>query len=87
MAWKGTPSGEDDHVLWIAPEDPSRIIMGTDQGAVITLDGGKMWNTWYNQPTGQFYRVSVDHSFPYCLYASQQDSGSVSVPVVAPILV
>jgi photosystem II stability/assembly factor-like uncharacterized protein len=80
VAWKGTPSGEDDHVLWIAPEDPSRIIMGTDQGAVITLDGGKMWNTWYNQPTGQFYRVSVDHSFPYRLYASQQDSGSVSVP-------
>ncbi len=79
-AWKGSPSGEDDHVLWIAPEDTSRIIMGTDQGAVITLDGGKVWNTWYNQPTGQFYRVSVDHSFPYRLYASQQDSGSVTVP-------
>ena len=79
-AWKGTPSGEDDHVLWIAPEDSDRIIMGTDQGAVITLDGGKTWNTWYNQPTGQFYRVGTDHSFPYRLYASQQDSGSVSVP-------
>jgi photosystem II stability/assembly factor-like uncharacterized protein len=79
-AWKGTPSGEDDHVLWIAPEDSNRIIEGTDQGAVITLDGGKIWNTWYNQPTGQFYRVAVDHSFPYRLYASQQDSGSVSVP-------
>jgi len=62
-AWKGTPSGEDDHVLWIAPEDTSRIIMGTDQGAVITLDGGKIWNTWYNQPTGQFYRVSRIASF------------------------
>src|SRR5258707_10833461 len=63
-AWKGTPSGEDDHVLWIEPEDTSRIIMGTDQGAVITLDGGKIWNTWYNQPTGQFYRVSTDRFFP-----------------------
>ena len=79
-AWKGTPSGEDDHVLWIAPDDTSRILMGTDQGAVITLDGGKVWSTWYNQPTGQFYRVSTDRSFPYRLYASQQDSGSVSVP-------
>ena len=79
-AWKGTPSGEDDHVLWISPEDSNRIIMGTDQGAVITLDGGKIWSSWYNQPTGQFYRVSVDNSFPYRLYASQQDSGSVSVP-------
>ena len=80
VAWKGTPSGEDDHVLWIAPEDTSRVLMGTDQGAVITLDGGKIWNTWYNQPTGQFYRVSTDRAFPYRLYASQQDSGSVSVP-------
>jgi photosystem II stability/assembly factor-like uncharacterized protein len=78
--WKGTPSGEDDHVLWIAPEDTSRMVMGTDQGAVITLDGGKIWSTWYNQPTGQFYRISTDRSFPYRLYASQQDSGSVSVP-------
>jgi photosystem II stability/assembly factor-like uncharacterized protein len=80
VAWKGTPSGEDDHVLWIAPEDTTRIIMGTDQGAVITLDGGNIWNTWYNQATGQFYRVSTDRFFPYRLYASQQDSGSVSVP-------
>ncbi len=79
-AWKGSPSGEDDHVLWVAPEDPDRIIMGTDQGAVITLDGGKVWNTWYNQPTGQFYRVATDRAFPYRLYASQQDSGSVSAP-------
>jgi len=79
-AWKGTPSGEDDHVLWIAPEDSSRIIMGADQGAVITLDTGKTWNTWYDQPTGQFYRVFTDHTFPYRLYAPQQDSGSVAVP-------
>ncbi len=79
-AWKGTPSGEDDHVLWIAPEDPNRIIEGTDQGAVITYDCGKSWNSWFNQPTGQFYRVSTDNSFPYHLYASQQDSGSIVVP-------
>ncbi|HEY1481295.1 MAG TPA: hypothetical protein VGF19_01120 [Candidatus Acidoferrum sp.] len=78
-AWKGTPSGEDDHVLWFAPEDPKRIFMGTDQGAVVTLDDGKIWSTWYNQPTGQFYRVSTDRVFPYRLYAAQQDSGSVSV--------
>jgi photosystem II stability/assembly factor-like uncharacterized protein len=79
-AWKGTPSGEDDHVLWIAPEDSRRIIMGTDQGATITLDGGNSWNTWYNQPTGQFYRVNTDNFFPYRLYAAQQDSGSVVTP-------
>lgn len=80
VAWKGTPSGEDDHVLWIAPEDPNRIIEGTDQGAVITYDAGKSWSTWFNQPTGQFYRVSTDNAFPYRLYAAQQDSGSIVIP-------
>ncbi len=40
QAWKGEPSGEDDHVLWIDPTDSQRIFMGTDQGAVITLNGG-----------------------------------------------
>lgn len=78
--WKGTPSGEDDHVLWIAPDDSKRILMGTDQGAVITLDGGKIWNSWFNQPTEQFYRISSDNTFPYHLYMPQQDSGSIVVP-------
>lgn len=78
--WKGTPSGEDDHVLWIAPDDSNRILIGTDQGAVITFDCGNTWTSWFNQPTGQFYRVSTDNSFPYHLYAPQQDSGSVVVP-------
>jgi photosystem II stability/assembly factor-like uncharacterized protein len=79
-AWKGTPSGEDDHVLWIDPKDPNHIVEGTDQGAVITYDCGRTWSTWFNQPTGQFYRVSTDNTFPYRLYASQQDSGSIVVP-------
>jgi photosystem II stability/assembly factor-like uncharacterized protein len=78
-AWKGTPSGEDDHVLWIDPQDSNHIMEGTDQGAVITYDCGKTWSTWFNQPTGQFYRVTTDNEFPYRLYAAQQDSGSVAV--------
>ena len=80
IAWKGTPSGEDDHALWIAPDDPNRILIGTDQGAVITFDSGASWTSWFNQPTGQFYRVNTDNSFPYRLYAAQQDSGSIVVP-------
>jgi photosystem II stability/assembly factor-like uncharacterized protein len=78
--WKGTPSGEDDHVLWIDPQDTNHIMEGTDQGAVITYDLGKTWSSWFNQPTGQFYRVATDNQFPYRLYAAQQDSGSVIVP-------
>lgn len=79
-AWKGTPSGEDDHVMWIDPQDSKRILMGTDQGATITHDGGRTWSLWYNQPTGQFYHVIADGQFPYFMYAAQQDSGSVAVP-------
>jgi hypothetical protein len=56
------------------------MILGTDQGAIISLDSGKSWSLWYNQPTGQFYHVITDNSFPYYAYASQQDSGSVVVP-------
>lgn len=79
-AFKGEPSGEDDHVMWIAPDDTQRMIMGTDQGAVITVDNGQTWTEWFNQPTGEMYHVITDNSFPYRLYASQQDSGSVVVP-------
>nr|AAP58622.1 hypothetical protein [uncultured Acidobacteriota bacterium] len=78
-AFKGEPSGEDDHVMWIAPDDPQRMIMGTDQGAVITFDDGATWTEWFNQPTGEMYHVVTDTAFPYRLYASQQDSGSVAV--------
>jgi photosystem II stability/assembly factor-like uncharacterized protein len=78
-AWKGEPSGEDDHVLWIDPADSQRIFMGTDQGAVITLNGGGTWTEWFNQPTGEMYHVTTDNQFPYRLYAAQQDSGSVAV--------
>ncbi len=78
-AWKGEPSGEDDHVLWIDRSDSQRIFMGTDQGAVITLNGGGTWTEWFNQPTGEMYHVTSDNQFPYRLYAAQQDSGSVAV--------
>ena len=78
-AFKGEPSGEDDHVLWIDPSDSQRIFEGTDQGAVISLNGGRTWTEWFNQPTGEMYHVITDDAFPYRLYASQQDSGSVAV--------
>jgi photosystem II stability/assembly factor-like uncharacterized protein len=78
-AWKGEPSGEDDHVIWIDPADSKRIFMGTDQGGVITLNGGGTWSEWFNQATGEMYHVTTDNQFPYRLYAAQQDSGSVAV--------
>jgi photosystem II stability/assembly factor-like uncharacterized protein len=80
VAFAGAPSGEDHHVLWIAPENSQRMILGTDQGATISVNGGQSWSSWFNQPTGQLYHVITDNSFPYHAYASQQDSGTVIVP-------
>lgn len=79
-AFKGAPDGDDYHVLWIDPTNSERMILGVDQGATISLDGGKSWTPWYNQPTGQLYHLSAGNEFPYVIYASEQDSGSVAIP-------
>jgi photosystem II stability/assembly factor-like uncharacterized protein len=77
---KGAPGGDDYHLLWIDPTQPKRRILGVDQGALVTLDGGVTWSSWYNQPTGQFYHVITDDRFPYWVYGAQQDSGAAGVP-------
>jgi len=55
----------DNHDLWIAPEDPRRMVEGNDGGATITFDGGQSWSKVDNQPTAQFYHVIADDRFPY----------------------
>ncbi len=77
---KGAPGGDDYHQLWIDPDHPERRILGVDQGTVVSVNGGKTWSSWFNQPTGQFYHVSTDNRFPYRVYGSQQDSGAAGVP-------
>ena len=90
-AYKGAPGGDDYHELWINPKSPclpiegdsgcqsSQMILGADQGASVSLNAGRTWSTWYNQPTAQIYYVSTDNDFPYRIYGAQQDSGSVEV--------
>ena len=80
IALKGDPTGDDFHTLWIDPTNSERQILGTDQGVLITLNGGRSWSSWYNQPTAQIYHVSTDNRFPYWVYGAQQDSGAVSLP-------
>ena len=80
LPFRGSPGGDDFHVLWIDPDDSNRMISGVDQGAIITLNGGVTWSSWYNQPTGQFYHVITDNRFPYWVYGAQQDSGAAGVP-------
>ncbi|HUP63645.1 MAG TPA: glycosyl hydrolase [Thermoanaerobaculia bacterium] len=73
-----TPHG-DNHDLWIAPNDPLRMVEGNDGGANVTNDGGRSWTGQENQPTAQFYRVSTDNSFPYRILGAQQDNSAVRI--------
>lgn len=74
---KGAPGGDDYHFLWINPRHPDHWITASDQGAVVSVDDGATWSSWYNQATGQFYHLAADDRFPYWVYSGQQDSGTV----------
>lgn len=77
--FKGAPGGDDPQQLWIDPTNGQRMLLGMDQGGTVSLDGGRTWSTWYNQSTEQVYHISVDNSFPYWVYAPQQDAGAIRV--------
>jgi photosystem II stability/assembly factor-like uncharacterized protein len=74
----GPPGGDDPQVMWIDPTNGKRILMGYDQGAIVSFDGGDNWSSWYNQSTEQVYHVAADNSFPYWIYATQQDAGAIA---------
>ena len=78
-AIRGAPGGEDYQRLWINPNNPDIILIAADQGAIITVNGGETWSSWYNQPTAQFYHVTTDNAFPYRVCSGQQESGSACV--------
>jgi photosystem II stability/assembly factor-like uncharacterized protein len=72
----GDPTGDDFHTLWVDPTDSKRMILGSDQGVIVSMNEAKTWSSWYNQPTAQFYHVATDNAFPYSAYGAQQDSGA-----------
>jgi len=76
---KGAPGGDDYHEMWIDPLQPSHLLVGTDQGTILSLDNGATWSSWDNQPTAQLYHVAVDDRFPYRVYGGQQDIGAIAV--------
>ncbi|HWW87470.1 MAG TPA: hypothetical protein VNZ26_27920 [Vicinamibacterales bacterium] len=77
---KGAPGGDDYHTIWINPLNNRIILIASDQGATITVNGGESWSSWYNQPTAQMFHVTADNRFPYWVYGGQQESGSAGVP-------
>ncbi|MDE3186657.1 MAG: glycoside hydrolase [Acidobacteriota bacterium] len=76
---RGAPGGDDYQNLWINPLNPDIILLVSDQGAVVSVNRGRTWSSWYNQPTAQLYHVAVTNTFPYQLCAGQQESGSVCI--------
>jgi photosystem II stability/assembly factor-like uncharacterized protein len=77
--FKGAPGGEDYHKLWIDPTNGKRMLVGSDQGASVTLDDGKTWSLWYTQAISQVYHVATDSQYPYNIMAAQQDTGAVMI--------
>jgi photosystem II stability/assembly factor-like uncharacterized protein len=78
-AFRGAPGGDDYHRIWINPDNTDIMLIASDQGAIVTVNGGQTFSSWYNQPTAQFYHVSTDNDFPYNVYGGQQESGSVGI--------
>jgi photosystem II stability/assembly factor-like uncharacterized protein len=77
--FRGAPGGDDYQNLWINPNDGNVMLLVSDQGALVTVNRGQTWSSWYNQPTAQLYHAIADNSFPYRVCAGQQESGSVCI--------
>jgi len=78
-AFRGAPGGDDYHRIWIDPLRPATMLLASDQGAVVTVNGGATWSSWYNQPTAQMFHVNADNAFPYRVCGGQQESGAACV--------
>ena len=77
--FRGAPGGDDYQNIWINPSNPHTILIVSDQGAIVSVNGGESWSSWYNQPTAQMYHVAADNAFPYRLCSGQQESGSACI--------
>jgi photosystem II stability/assembly factor-like uncharacterized protein len=79
VPFKGAPGGDDNQNIWWNPDNPDIMLLVIDQGAVVTLNGGQTWSSWFTQSTAALYHVMTDNAFPYRVCGGQQDSGSVCV--------
>ena len=73
------PPHGDNHDMWIAPDNPNRMISANDGGANVSVNMGA---TWTNQeyPTAQFYHVDVTTDWPYHVCGAQQDNSTLCGP-------
>jgi photosystem II stability/assembly factor-like uncharacterized protein len=78
-AFRGSPGGDDYQNVWINPNNTKIVALASDQGVIISQNGGVTWTQWFNQATAQMYHVTADNAFPYRVCGGQQDSGSACV--------
>jgi len=76
--WRG--AGGDDHDLWISPQDKNVFYTASDQGAHLTVDGGKSFLSFNNMAIAQYYAIGVDMRDPYWVYGGMQDIGGFGGP-------
>ncbi len=69
----------DNHDLWIAPNDPTRMIEANDGGATVSTNSGKNW-TDLEFPTAQWYHVDTSNEYPYQICGAQQDNSTLCGP-------
>ena len=79
LPFKGAPGGDDYQYAWINPNNTDIILLAVDQGAVVSLDKGRSWSSWYTQSTAAMFHITTDNAFPYRVCGGQQDSGSACV--------
>jgi len=72
----GSGVHSDLHALWINPENPDQMLVGTDGGIYQSFDQGNHWRFLANLPVSQFYHVSADMADPYNVYGGLQDNGT-----------
>ena len=80
----GAPVHSDMHAVWINPENPDQLLVGTDGGIYQSLDQATHWRFLANLPVSQFYHVSYDMAEPYNVYGGLQDNGTWMAPSRAP---
>jgi len=78
-----TNAGGDYHATWWSANG-QRIIVGSDEGAVLSADGGGRWSQPYALPFAQPYHVGFENALPsYRVCTGLQDNDTWCGPATA----
>ncbi len=74
VPWSG-----DCHDMWADPQNPDRLMISDDGGAIISLNRGQTWKR-IELDIAQMYHVAVDNQIPYFVYGGMQDGNGYKGP-------